>query len=220
MKITVIGAGYVGLVTGASLAATGRHEVTFVEKNAERIADLRRGRMPIEEPGLAEAYAASEERIQVVASLDQVENPDIVFVCVATPIGEGGESDLGQINGALEELRSYPTADIVVRSTLPPGFSARLPALLGRTDGERVSTNPEFLRQGSAMEDFAGPSRIVFGRFPETSERHLELLDSVVPAPRRPEDHGQRRCGRAHQERGERIPRVEAQLRQRGRGPE
>ncbi len=187
MKITVIGAGYVGLVTGASLAATGRHEVTFVEKNAERIADLRRGRMPIEEPGLAEAYAASEERIQVVASLDQVENPDIVFVCVATPIGEGGESDLGQINGALEELRSYPTADIVVRSTLPPGFSARLPALLGRTDGERVSTNPEFLRQGSAMEDFAGPSRIVFGRFPETSERHLELLDSAyrhLDAPR------------------------------------
>ena len=187
MKITVIGAGYVGLVTGVSLADTGRHDVTFVEKNAERIDELRRGRMPIEEPGLADAFARNAERIQIVASLDQVEDPDLAFVCVATPIGEAGESDLSQIMTSLDELTALPALDVSVRSTLPPGFSARVPALMGRADGERVSTNPEFLRQGSAMEDFANPSRIVFGRFDETSDRHLAALARVyehVDAPR------------------------------------
>lgn len=179
MKITIIGAGYVGLVTGVSLATDGGHQVTFVEKNRERIGELRRGRMPIEEPGLADAFAASSGRIQVVESLDQVEQPDLVFVCVATPIGEDGESDLRQITGALDDLRAYPTLDVSVRSTLPPGFSARLPALLGRADGERMSTNPEFLRQGAAMADFAKPSRIVIGRYPETSERHTGLVEQT-----------------------------------------
>ena len=179
MKITVIGAGYVGLVTGVSLATDGRHEVTFVEKSPDRVNELRRGRMPIEEPGLADAFAASEGRIQVVASLDQVESPDLVFVCVATPIGEAGESDLTQITGALEDLQAFPTLDVSVRSTLPPGFSARLPAMSGRADGARFSTNPEFLRQGAAMADFAKPSRIVVGRFPETSAEHLALVEQA-----------------------------------------
>ena len=67
MKITVIGAGYVGLVTGVSLATDGGHEVTFVEKNPERIEELRRGRMPIEEPGLADAFRAGHDRMEVVA---------------------------------------------------------------------------------------------------------------------------------------------------------
>jgi UDPglucose 6-dehydrogenase len=187
MKITVVGAGYVGLVTGVSLAATGRHEVTFVEKNAERIEELGRGRMPIEEPGLAEAYGTHRERIAVVDAIDRSEASDLVFVCVATPIGEGGESDLQQISSAIADLRGHPLLHLSVRSTLPPGFSARIPALLGRPDGARLSTNPEFLRQGAAMRDFAQPSRIVFGHFAETSEDHLALLDEAyahVEAPR------------------------------------
>lgn len=187
MKITVIGAGYVGLVTGVSLAATGRHDVTFVERNPSRLDELRRGRMPIEEPGLAAAYADASSRIAVVDSIAGVESPDLAFIAVATPIGEDGESDLSQIITALEDLAPYGQLDICVRSTLPPGFSERIPALLGRSDGERLSTNPEFLRQGSAMADFADPSRIVIGRFPETSERHLALIDAVyehIDAPR------------------------------------
>lgn len=187
MKITVIGAGYVGLVTGASLAATGRHEVTFVERSPARLDDLRRGRMPIEEPGLAAAYVDAAARIAVVDSIAGAERPDLVFVAVATPIAEDGESDLSQIIGALEDLSPYGQLDVCVRSTLPPGFSERVPALLGRADGERVSTNPEFLRQGSAMQDFARPSRIVIGQFPETSARHLALIDAVyehIEAPR------------------------------------
>ena len=187
MKVTVIGAGYVGLVTGVSLAATGRHDVVFVEKNPQRVGELRRGIMPIEEPGLADTFAANVERIRIVDDLDDAGRSDIVFVCVATPIGEGGESDLTQIASALDHLRPQADLDVSVRSTLPPGFSERLPALLGRPDGERVSTNPEFLRQGAAMGDFAKPSRIVIGRFPETSDAHLGILHDVyahLEAPR------------------------------------
>jgi UDPglucose 6-dehydrogenase len=187
MKITVVGAGYVGLVTGVSLAASGRHEVTFVEKDPERVDELRQGRMPIEEPRLTEVFGAHRDRIAVVDAIEQAEAPDLAFVCVATPIGEGGESDLQQISSAMADLRTHPLLHVSVRSTLPPGFSGRLPALLGRPDGARASTNPEFLRQGAAMQDFAQPSRIVVGRFAETSEDHLGLLEdaySHVEAPR------------------------------------
>ena len=187
MKIAVIGAGYVGLVTGISLADTGQHDITFVERSPERLSDLRRGRMPIEEPRLADGFARARDRITVVDALGAAEALDLVFVAVATPIGQDGESDLTQIESALRELRDRPDLDVSVRSTLPPGFSARLPALLGRADGARVSTNPEFLRQGSAMEDFARPSRVVVGRFPETTDRHLDLLVAAyagIEAPR------------------------------------
>ena len=108
MKITVVGAGYVGLVTGVSLAA--RHEVTFVEMNPERISELSRGRMPIEEPGLGDAFHLHRERIVVVDALDRSEAPDLVFVCVATPIGEGGESDLQQISSGSTSRSHGPTS--------------------------------------------------------------------------------------------------------------
>ena len=186
MKITVVGAGYVGLVTGVSLAASGRHEVTFVERSRQRLDELRDGRMPIEEPDLTEAFVAARDRIRIVDSLP-ADASDLIFVAVATPIGEDGESDLTQIESALDALRAYPDRDVSIRSTLPPGFSWRIPALLGRPDAERVSTNPEFLRQGSAMGDFAQPSRIVVGRFPETSDRHLALVAEAyagIEAPR------------------------------------
>ena len=187
MNITVVGAGYVGLVTGVSLARDGRHQVTFVERDRERVTELLGGRMPIEEPGLADGFAGARERIAVVEDLAQAERPDLLFVAVATPVGETGEPDLSQMNAVIEELAAYPEVDISVRSTLPPGFSTRLPALLGRQDGARVSTNPEFLRQGSAMEDFRRPSRIVIGRFDETSDAHLGRLEEAfagIEAPR------------------------------------
>ena len=187
MKITVIGAGYVGLVTGVSLAAGGRHEVTFVERNPDRLRELAEGRMPIEEPGLAAGFAAAAERIGVVDDVGAAATADLVFVAVATPIGEDGESDRTQILSALEDLGAHPDLHVSVRSTLPPGFSERLPSLLGRANGERVSTNPEFLRQGSAMADFAAPSRIVIGRFDETSEEHLDGVAAAyagIEAPR------------------------------------
>ena len=123
MKITVIGAGYVGLVTGVSLAASGRHDVTFVERNPSRLDEIRDGRMPIEEPGLTDAFRDARDRIAVVDALAAAEAPDVVFVAVATPIGEDGESDLGQILSALEDLRAFPGLHVSVRPplTLVPG---------------------------------------------------------------------------------------------------
>ena len=187
MHIVVIGAGYVGLVTGVGLAGLGDHRVTFVETAPDRLAELRAGRMPIVEPGLEEAFNAARDRIRVAGSLDEVSSPDLVFVAVATPISEGGDPDLRQLRGAMADLRAWPDVHLSVRSTLPPGLSPRLPALAGRLDGSRMSTNPEFLRQGSAMGDFRNPSRIVVGRFPETSAEHLAVLEALyapLDAPR------------------------------------
>jgi len=187
MNITVIGAGYVGLVTGVSFARIGGYHITFVESSPSRLAELRDGVMPIEEPGLREAFMEVRDRIAVVESLDFVERPDIVFVAVATPIDESGEPDLSQLVSATAALTRWPDAHVCVRSTMPPGGSGRLQRLLGRATTERLSTNPEFLRQGSAMRDFANPSRIIIGRFPDTSAEHLELMDRVfaaIPGPR------------------------------------
>jgi UDPglucose 6-dehydrogenase len=187
MHIAVIGAGYVGLVTGVSLARMGHDQVTLVETSPTRLDELRRGVMPIEEPGLAEAFAESRERITIVDSLEKVERPELVFVCVATPTTDIGEPDLTQLQAVLDELAAWPELHVSIRSTLPPGLSLRLPTLMGRPDGERISTNPEFLRQGSAMADYAAPSRIVIGHFDETSAEHLELLERLfapIDAPR------------------------------------
>lgn len=186
MRLAVMGAGYVGLVTGVSLARAGNH-VTFVERSAERRAALQDGRVPILERGLQEAFDEARARIDIVDELERVELPDLLFVAVGTPIADDGTPDESQLSAAFESLSRYPTLDVSVRSTLSPGTSVRLPRLLGRPDGRGMSTNPEFLRQGSAMEDFARPTRIVVGRFPETDQDHLRKLESLyagVAAPR------------------------------------
>lgn len=187
MHIVVIGAGYVGLVTGVSLARIGPHRVTLVEKSPARLDELRKGIMPIAEPGLGEAFREADGRIGVAGTVEQVEPPDFVFVAVATPISEAGDPDMTQLRSAMADLGVWPNAHVSIRSTLPPGMSLRLPALLGRADGSRLSTNPEFLRQGSAMVDFARPSRIVVGRYPETSAEHMARLEHIfapIDAPR------------------------------------
>ena len=187
MRIAVIGAGYVGLVTGVSLARSSDHRITLVERSSSRRSELLNGRLPIEEPGLEEAFAAARSRIVVQRDLEHDDRPDLVFVCVGTPTSEDGEPDLRQLHSAAEALRERPALHVSVRSTLPPGTSAHLPAMLGRADGSRLSTNPEFLRQGSAMKDHAAPSRIVIGIFNETSTEHLNRVRTVyepIQAPR------------------------------------
>jgi len=179
MKATIVGAGYVGLVTGVNLADIG-HEVTFVESDPFRRHEVARGRMPIEEPGLADAFARNGERIVVTASLGEwLAETDLVLVAVGTPISETGESDLSQLRSVLDTLREWPDVHVSIRSTLPPGTSARLPTMMGRPSGERISTNPEFLRQGSAMSDYRNPTRIVIGTFPETSAEHLDRIHEL-----------------------------------------
>ena len=186
MRLAIIGAGYVGLVTGASAAVAGHH-VTLVERSAERRASLEGGRVPVAEPGLQEAFDRARERIEILDAIDRIEAPDLVLVAVGTPVAEDGTPDDSQLVDALAALRRHPSLDVSIRSTLSPGTSVRLPRLLDRPDGSRLSTNPEFLRQGHAMDDFARPARIVIGRFPETSLEHLAKLDALyagVPGPR------------------------------------
>jgi UDPglucose 6-dehydrogenase len=180
MNVTIVGAGYVGLVTGVNLADIG-HSITFVEIDLGRREELRRRSMPIDEPGLAEAFALAGERIRMTGQLSEaVADAELVLIAVGTPISETGDSDLSQLRSVLDALREWPDVHISVRSTLPPGMSARLPAMLGRSTGERISTNPEFLRQGAAMSDYRHPTRIVIGTFPETSAEHLERIDRLL----------------------------------------
>jgi UDPglucose 6-dehydrogenase len=181
MDVTIIGAGYVGLVTGVGLTRLGGHRVTWVESDPARVALLREGRMPIHEPGLSEAFREHADRVRIVPSIANLnKEPDFVLVAVATPIGEDGEPDLSQLRSATEALRVLPNAHVSVRSTLPPGTSQQLPSMLGRPDGARISTNPEFLREGMAMADYADPSRVVVGRFPEAEAEHLDRLNTLL----------------------------------------
>lgn len=187
MHIAVVGAGYVGLVVGTCLAQTRKHRVTLVERDAERVQQLREGRLPVSEPGLAEAFSVRGNSIRVVQAVSELDGADLVFITVGTPIDDDGELDLRQLFDVADELSAYPDLHVSVRSTLPPGFSAKLPSLFGRLDASRLSTNPEFLRQGSAVADFLRPTRIVVGRFPDTSPEHLALLDAAyqsVTAPK------------------------------------
>ena len=186
--LCVVGAGYVGLATAVGFATLG-YCVDVYERDPGRRDKLRSGEPPVEEPGvrplLSEALA--EGRLRVIRGLEET-LAEIVFVCVATPIDDAGQSDLGQVQAALGELaasaRHAPT--IVIRSTLPVGAGRRL-AASGELDPARTFTNPEFLRQGSALQDFLHPSRIVIGRFPESAEVRLQGVVEVfaqIEAPR------------------------------------
>jgi UDPglucose 6-dehydrogenase len=166
-RVAVVGAGYVGLVTAAGLASLG-HRVTAVDKDASRIRSLRTGSVPIMEPGLAElllsgracGLLAFETNAAVAAA-----GSDMVIVAVGTLDGDGAWSgqDVVDLVGSLLESGSLPRT-LVVRSTLQPGYSKRLRALIAAS-GQRIDLllHPEFTRQGRAIHDFLRPERIVIG---------------------------------------------------------
>ena len=180
IRVTTVGGGYVGLVTAVGMAARGHH-VTIVETDAARLSELEQGRLPIREPGLDEAFAEATRlaRIDVTDTIPAAGN-NLIMVCVGTPIDEAGEPDLAQLWSAFDAVGPSVAAgaSVVVRSTLPVGTSA---VLADRFDlpAARLFTNPEFLRQGQALEDFLQPSRIVIGRAAEGDEGALAgLLDA------------------------------------------
>lgn len=186
-QVTVVGAGYVGIVTAVGLADLGLH-VRLVEIRADRVDALINGQSPIHEPGL-------QTRLdQVLASgrltVDRLvgDNLGMVLVCVGTPIGDDGRSDLSQLRSALTSLSDKLRRDatLVIRSTLPIGGTRRAVEWT-QLGSARTFTNPEFLRQGSAVADFARPSRIVVGRFPEADEAGLARVIALfrgIEAPR------------------------------------
>jgi UDPglucose 6-dehydrogenase len=201
-RIAVIGTGYVGLTTGACLASLG-HRVVCADIDAEKIARLRDGDVTILEPGLselvAEGMAAGRLRF-VVGARDAVapvggpdgDRPDsagddpveVVFLCVPTPMGQGGAADLAAVEAVAQEVRDLlPRGCVVVnKSTVPVGTAARTKRLLGRRDIAVVS-NPEFLREGTAVHDFLNPDRIVVGCDQQDAAERVAALYSRLGAP-------------------------------------
>ncbi|MCB0307885.1 MAG: UDP-glucose/GDP-mannose dehydrogenase family protein [Bdellovibrionales bacterium] len=188
MKIVVVGTGYVGLVTGACFAETG-NQVVCVDADAEKIKQLRTGKIPFYEPNLSEIVTRniSQERLTFATSLDEaLFETRVVFVCVGTPSLETGEADLSQVFSAVETIaEKSPNKNlvIVIKSTVPAGTGDRVEAHLeniGHTSFKVVS-NPEFLREGSAVQDCLLPDRIVIGTSHEdTIEMFRDLYRPFV----------------------------------------
>lgn len=184
LRIVVVGAGYVGLVSGACLAALG-HQVTVADRDAARIAALRDGIIPIHEPGLDVLVAAQAAvgRLTFSGELSaSVPGADAVFLCVGTPPRpEDGHADMRHVMEAAAEVgRSLDGfSAIVVKSTVPVGTGEEIEALmqgLGRQAAFAVVSNPEFLREGAAIDDFMRPDRIVVGT---QDARALALMEAI-----------------------------------------
>ena len=169
MKIAIVGSGYVGLVAGACLAENG-NDVICVDKDPAKIRALQRGRIPIYEPGLEEMVRRNraEKRLTFTTALDRgVRNSQIIFIAVGTPTGEDGSADLQHVLGVAREIaRSMNGYRVIVnKSTVPVGTAARVREILRRetTHPFSVVSNPEFLKQGAAIDDFMKPDRVVIG---------------------------------------------------------
>jgi UDPglucose 6-dehydrogenase len=184
MHVAVIGTGYVGLVSGACFSEFGV-DVVCVDKDANKIARLKRGEMPIYEPGLDQLVESNVRAGRLSFSTDTataVANADAVFIAVGTPSRRGdGHADLSYVFGAAEEiaasLNGYSV--IVTKSTVPVGTGRQVEAILRKVRPEGsfdVVSNPEFLREGSAIGDFMRPDRIVIGT---ESERAREVMRSL-----------------------------------------
>lgn len=188
LRLGVVGAGYVGLVTAACLAHRG-HEVTVLEIDPTRLAALRVGRVPFHEPGVQELVDDGHAAGRLIATdvPAALAGADAVLVCVGTPLDGDGNADLSQVESACRMIaRTAPNTTVVVRSTLPLGTTERLAEWLERNDLSRVVTNPEFLRQGSAVADFGAPTRIVIGThhgLPSPASRLVELIHAAPAAP-------------------------------------
>jgi UDPglucose 6-dehydrogenase len=182
MKIAVVGTGYVGLVAGACLAENG-NEVICVDKDAGKVKALQRGQIPIYEPGLEELVRRNrnEKRLTFTTGLGRaVKNSQIIFIAVGTPTGEDGSADLQHVLGvardAAKAMNGYKV--IVNKSTVPVGTAGKVREVVRRetTHPFSVVSNPEFLKQGAAIEDFMKPDRVVIGaEDPRSAELMKEL---------------------------------------------
>jgi len=184
MKLAIVGTGYVGLVTGACFAEMG-HRVTCVDIDAEKVAKLKEGCIPIYEPGLKPIVLRNHEegRLLFTTSLaEAMVDTEIVFIAVGTPPGEDGSADLKYVIGVADEIGTNLSeyAVVVTKSTVPVGTADKVVAALSQALGKRgadvpfdVVSNPEFLKEGAAVEDFMKPDRIVVG---VSSDRSREVM--------------------------------------------
>jgi UDPglucose 6-dehydrogenase len=182
MKIAVIGTGYVGLVTGTCFAETG-NEVTCVDIDKRKVDKLTNGQITIYEPGLEKLFLRNlkEERLKFTTNLSEgIEDAQIIFLALPTPPGEDGSADLKYVLGVAQDLgkimKEYKV--IVDKSTVPVGTAEKVHAAIAKnaTVEFDVVSNPEFLREGVAVEDFMKPDRVVIGT---SSERAKKLMNEL-----------------------------------------
>ncbi len=182
MKIAVVGSGYVGLVAGACLAENG-NDVVCVDKDEAKVRLLQKGKIPIYEPGLEELVRRNhaEKRLTFTTALERgVRDSQIIFIAVGTPTGEDGSADLQHVLGVARDVaRAMNGYKVVVnKSTVPVGTAAKVKEIISQetTQPFSVVSNPEFLKQGAAIDDFMKPDRVVIGA---EDSRAAELMKEL-----------------------------------------
>ena len=192
MKIAVVGTGYVGLVTGTCFAETG-NDVTCVDIDKVKVEKLKNGQIPIYEPGLEKLFLRNqkEDRLRFTTSLQEgIRDAQVVFLALPTPPGENGSADLQYILGVAEELGKLLTRYTVIvdKSTVPVGTADKVRAIMLKSAMETLApgaelsmefdvvSNPEFLREGVAVDDFMKPDRVVIGTSSEKAKKILNEL--------------------------------------------
>ncbi|MEE8375381.1 MAG: UDP-glucose/GDP-mannose dehydrogenase family protein [Acidimicrobiia bacterium] len=185
MQVGIIGAGYVGLVTGGGLASLG-HRVRLGEVDPDRVARLDSGDVPIFEHGLPDLLSTGSEQDLIsyhTSNIEAAEGADFIFLCLPTPQADDGRADLGLVHAVVDELANEVADDaiFVIKSTVPPGTVAGLRKRLADLGSPaRVVSHPEFLREGKAVEDFMEPDRIVVGAYDdEDAEAVADLYASL-----------------------------------------
>lgn len=165
MKIGIVGAGYVGLVTGSCLAEFG-NRVTIYDIDSKKINSLNAGKCPIFEPGLSELIQRNLHKKSIVFTSHafDISKTEIVFICVGTPQADDGSTDLSYTKAAVKTLDPYLNTDhiVILKSTVPPG-TAKLVRSIFEKAKPHVVNNPEFLKEGDAINDFMKPDRVVLG---------------------------------------------------------
>ena len=195
MDISIIGTGYIGSVTGACLAEMGHH-IIFVGRDARKLEVIQSGKSPIFEPGLDQLLLKNKERISTTTDIeDAVRKTDVTFICVGTPPRTDGSSDLSQVETVSHSIGKALHADtryhtIVTKSSVLPGTNETLIIpILEKDSGKKagvdfgVASNPEFLKEGSAVEDFFRTDRVVIGAEDERSKDVLETLYRPLQVP-------------------------------------
>ena len=184
-RIGILGAGWVGLVTGACFAELG-HDVIVRDVVPERIDALRAGRMPFHEQDLPEVLERNRERLRFTLDAGELADADILFICVQTPPTYAGDADLSFVWSALDDLPRVDRHQILVmKSTVPVGTGEKVRAALDARGLGSIGyvSNPEFLAEGHAVRDFLAPDRIVIGAFHAQDGEAVEALYGGIDAP-------------------------------------
>lgn len=185
MNVAVVGTGYVGLVAGVCFADAGHH-IWGVDRDANKIAMLKKGEIPIYEPGLLDVFERSNSRLTFTTDLKEAVNTcDVIFIAVGTPEKEDGSADLGPTMTVVEAVAKVANRPkfLVLKSTVPVGTAAKVRAKIAEVTQVSIDvvSNPEFLKEGAAVEDFLKPDRVVIGCKTEAAQKVMtELYEPFV----------------------------------------